>query len=490
MKRALTIPAALAGVVALCHAADDVPAFPGAEGFGAVSRGGRGGRVLLVTNLNDKGEGSLRAACEAQGPRTVIFRTGGLIELKKAIRIRSPFITIAGQTAPGGGICLKNFGLFFEDTHDIILRHLRLRPGPDSGKAIDGLTLLGTERAIVDHCSISWSVDECIGLTGNMGSHRRKTRGCTVQWCIVSEPLRHSVHHKEWHGYAFLMNFASEATVSVHHTLFAHQMTRAPRPGADPDGPGMVFDFRNNVLYNWSTQAGYSGAGTVRMNYLNNYIRPGPSTVQTSGRKVFAPEKDTRLFLAGNVYHGSEAFSADNRRFIKLPELPAPAANATAATQSPAVPAPKLTPEEKTRLAAEEKRRLDEAHRERVQTYLADQPFSVAPVHTHTAHEALAAVLTSAGATLPARDAVDRRVVAETASGSGRLIDHPIEVGGWPHYATGEAAADTDHDGMADAWEQRHGLDPTADDHTADPDGDGYENLEEFLNQTDPRHRS
>lgn len=491
MKRTLMLTTALAGLAAAGNAFSDIPAFPNAEGFGAASKGGRGGKVLFVTNLDDSGPGSLRAACETEGPRTVMFRTGGLIELKKAIRIRHPFITIAGQTASGDGACLKNFGLFLEDTHDVILRYLRLRPGSDSGKEVDGLTQLGSERLIIDHCSISWSVDECLDLTGNAETGHTKTRDCTVQWCIISEPLRNSVHHKQAHGYAFLMNFATEATVSVHHNLFAHMMTRAPRPGAADEAPGMLFDFRNNVLYNWSAQAGYSGTGTVRMNYLNNYIRPGPSTLETSTRKVFSPEKGTKMHLAGNIYHGSDAFTADNRLFIKLPDLPPPPPTPSpgegkTAASSPPAPKPKLSPEEKARLIAEDKRRLEEDHKQRVSAYLVEQPFATAAVRTQSAQEAFASVLQSAGATSPRRDAIDRRIVTEAETGAGRLIDHPIEVGGWPDYASEVAPADKDNDGMTDAWEKQHGLDPTKDDHAADADGDGYENLEEFLNGTEP----
>ena len=184
--------------------------------------------MLLVTNLEDylprKEEpipGSLRWACEAKGPRTVIFRVGGTIELRSALRITEPFLTIAGQTAPGDGICLKDFPLFLQDTHDVVVRHLRVRPGDASGKAVDAVTLLNCRDVIIDHCSASWSVDETLSITYDSGD-------VTVQWCFITESLNRSVHHEGTHGYGSLISYIKDGGISFHHNLYAHHTTRVP----------------------------------------------------------------------------------------------------------------------------------------------------------------------------------------------------------------------------------------------------------------------
>ena len=170
-------------------AASELPAFPGAEGYGAGTPGGRGGKVLLVTNLNDSGPGSLRAACATAGPRIIVFRVSGMIDLAKAIQVTEPFVTIAGQSAPGEGICLRG-NTFDVATHDAVVRFLRNRAGDQAGKELDAMNVgHGSRRVVMDHCSANWSVDECLSLSGDV-------QDVTVSWCVIGEALNHSIHHK------------------------------------------------------------------------------------------------------------------------------------------------------------------------------------------------------------------------------------------------------------------------------------------------------
>src|SRR5215471_5276536 len=227
-----------------CVFAQPAPlALPGAEGFGAQTPGGRGGRVWFVRNLNDEGPGSFRAVVTAQGPRIVIFRVGGLITLKSPIKITEPFLTIAGQTAPGDGICLRGSEISIL-THDVIARYLRFRPGDISGGEVDALNIMGASRdVIVDHCSATWSIDECLSPSGAISN-------VTVQWCLIAEGLNRSIHSKGSHGYGSLAR--ASGGVTLHHNLWAHNEERNPRLG-DNYGRGTppTFDFRNNVMYDW-----------------------------------------------------------------------------------------------------------------------------------------------------------------------------------------------------------------------------------------------
>jgi pectate lyase len=408
-----------------------IPAFPGAEGFGAQARGGRGGDVLFVTNLNDSGPGSLREAIQSKGPRTVVFRVSGLIALKSGLQVRQPFITIAGQTAPGDGICLKNFG-FVVRTHVVIVRHMRFRPGDEPAKeyakrgrtfAPDAVSIIAPSHDVIfDHCSASWSVDECFSVSG------AGITNVTAQWCIISESLNKSVHPKGEHGYGSLLR--CNGNISFHHNLYAHHKSRSPRPGTYGEG-SILLDFRNHLIYD---SKGYSAADPVRMNYVGNYIRrPRGSVFQVGG-------PTTKLFVEGNVLHGDEQASRDNWEMM--------AGNKASS---------------------------------RMKT-----PFAVAPVHTDKAQEAAARILAECGATLPRRDAIDKRILEQISTDKGDLINSQRDVGGWPHYESARPPLDADQDGMPDTWEAKYKLDPRAQDHNQDADGDGYTNLEEWLNQTDP----
>ena len=426
---------ALMGVPA---ASDNVvPAFPGAEGFGANTPGGRGGKVLPVTNLDDylpgKEEpvpGSLRAAVETPGPRIIVFRVAGIIALEAPLAITEPYVTIAGQSAPGMGVCLKDYACVVSDTHDVVIRYLRCRPGDLKKVEQDALSVSGSHNVVIDHCSTSWGTDETLSVSG------AGQTDITVQWCLISESLDQSVHHKGAHGYGTLLR--TDGKVTFHHNLYAHHRTRCPRPGTYGEAPGLLLDFRNNVVYNWGSVAGYSAADAVRMDYVANYLKPGPN----SANRAYAFQIGgvaTKLFVSGNLVEGVDD-AGDNWALIK---------NAA------------------------------DVHK-------AGAPFPVAPVTSTSAHDAYDAVLEHAGAVLPARDAVDGRVVDHVRNGAGRIINSQSDVGGWPEYPPAAPPPDTDSDGMPDAWETAHGLDPNdASDATVDADGDGYTNIEGFLNAAD-----
>jgi len=409
-----------------------LPAFPGAEGFGASAQGGRGGEVLFVTNLDDSGPGSLRDAINAQGPRTIVFRTSGVIELQRGLELKEPYCTIAGQTAPGDGVCLKNFG-FTISTHDVIVRHLRFRPGDEPGTALrenghrfepDAVTVGSPSRdVILDHCSASWATDETLSVSGTSVDR------VTIQWCFITESLNDGFHSKGEHGFGSLIR--CNGHVSFHHNLFAHHQSRSPRPGTYGDG-SVVFDFRNNVIYDTK---GYSAEDPVRMNYVGNYIRRPKQWVFKVGGI------GSKIYQSDNFLEGAGKRNADFWQFFDN----------------------------------------GRPHN------LKQQPFAVAEVATESAQDAFERVLASGGATLPRRDKVDARIVEQVRQGSGSVIDSQAEVGGWPDYRSTEPPLDTDNDGMPDAWEEEHGLDSTNSDPNSDSDGDGYTNLEEFLNGTDPR---
>ena len=415
-----------------------VTAFPGAEGAGARSLGGRGGRVIKVTNLADSGPGSLRAAIEAEGPRTIVFETGGTIALESPLHISNGRINIDGQTAPGGGIALRDQPLIVE-ADDVIIRHLRVRLGDESKVEADALSVVGGARVIIDHVSASWSVDETLSVGQPGTDPAQLPRDVTVQWSIISESLNRSAHAKGAHGYGSLVRGGFGARYSFHHNLWAHHNARMPRPGnynepeVDPQGP--LMEFRSNLFYDWGgSRSGYNADKTtlIAYNFVDNAYVTGPS----SDKPVAFHEsnRNARAHFAGNSMNG--VIPADPWSLVTGVKVP--------------------------------ENRLPE-------------PVDVAPVTPDPAAAAAENVLARAGASLP-RDAVDARVVAQVRSRSGKIIDSPAEVGGYPVLAAGAARTDTDADGLPDAWERARGLDPRdAADGAADADGDGWTNLEEWL---------
>jgi pectate lyase len=413
-------------------------AFPGAEGAGAYALGGRGGQVLFVTNLDDAGPGSLRAAVEAKGPRTILFRVSGTIRLTKPLVVREGRVTIAGQSAPGDGITLRDQRLQVS-ADDVVIRYIRARLGDESRTESDAIWVNKGRRIILDHVSASWSVDETLSASANYTSAEEGFYDLTVQWSIISESLTHSLHAKGEHGYGSLIRAGRGAKVSFHHNLWANHAARMPRPGnysgPEVDPLGAFFDFRSNVFYNWGKgHSGYNAdkATLSRYNFVDNAYVAGPQ----SEKNIAFNESDTlaRAWFAGNSMNGA---------------IPADPWSLVTGVQP-----------EGYRLA---------------------EPIEVGPVTPEGAAASYARVLASAGAS-KVRDAVDARVIAGVRDRTGRQIDSQRDVGGWPELESLPAPKDSDGDGMPDAWERAHGLNPhDARDGNGDRNRDGWTNLEEWL---------
>lgn len=241
-----------------------------------------------MTNLNDSGPGSLRQAIQAKGPRTILFRVSGNIDLKSNLIIKEPFVTVAGQSAPGDGVCLRNYELVIDDTHDVVVRYLRVRPGDVSPGERDAISIVDSQNVILDHCSASWSIDELLSTT--------KSKNVTVQWSLITEALHRSHHHKGNHGYGSLIQGDG---ISYHHNLYAHNRSRNPRPAS-----GLI-DFRNNVIYDWDGMAGYAERNTHRLNYVANDLKPGPSTKSGRTHAYHTGGPDTSVFFSGNTLEGT-----------------------------------------------------------------------------------------------------------------------------------------------------------------------------------------
>lgn len=408
-------------------AAKGLPAFPGAEGGGAYAEGGRGGKVVYVTSLEDRGSGSLRDAINGDD-RTVVFAVSGTITLESPLRVSHSNITIAGQTAPGGGICLRGKEMIISGD-DCIVRFIRFRPGDIRSEEHDALTVWGAQDVIIDHCSMSWSTDSVLDVVKRSGN-------VTVQWSIISEPLRKASHSKGAHGYGTGWD-GSRGAGSYHHNLLAHCDSRSPR--IEKHGQGTLVDIRNMIIYNVGRGYAYGGE-RARFNYVANFIKPGPSTAHPGS--LFRINSDrTRAYFADNLIEGFRKESRNNTLAVGLDE-------------------------------GLDARRI-----------LVKRPFDVPPVRSHSAKEAYRLVLGYAGAVLPVRDAVDQRIVEDVLKGTGSIIDSQEEVGGWPELVSAEAPADTDGDGMPDDWERAQRLDPANPSDGKRRHRNGYTHLENYLNQ-------
>lgn len=408
-------------------------AFPGAEGCGINTVGGRGGRVLTVTNLNDSGEGSLRHAIEQSGPRIVVFAVDGTIELQSKLVITNDSITIAGQSAPGEGICLKGYP-FYIRANNVIIRYIRARMGDVHHMEDDAMGAMNVKNLIIDHCSVSWSVDECLSVY--------KSENVTVQWCMITHSLSKSAHSKGAHGFGGIWG-GSKA--SYHHNLLAHHSSRNPRFASDGFSP---VDFRNNVVFNWGYKAAYGGGRNGRINFIANYYKPGPAT--SEGKRAFfldpAEDMSSAYFLKNNVMEGSYGVSSDNWLGVS------------------AVP----------------------VKRE-------ESPFDVITINEEDAKIAYERVLAFAGCSFR-RDSYDKRVVEEVktgivtggesfAGGNVGIIDSQDAVGGWPLLKSGKSLKDSDKDGMPDKWEKANKLKPhDASDASGFSISKEYSNIEVYLN--------
>ena len=470
MKKTISIALAALSCVAVMAQA---PAFPGAEGVARLTTtGGRGGRVIHVTNLNDSGTGSLRAACSASGARIVVFDVSGIIELRSALKINNDNITIEGQTAPGDGICLKNY-TFNINCNNAIVRFIRSRMGDEAEYEDDAMNAWHHDdskkkNVIIDHCTMSWSVDECGSFYG--------IENLSVQWCMLSESLVNSVHTKKAHGYGGIWGGKNAA---FHHNLLAHHTSRNPRFDHDYvsslKGP---IDFVNNVIYNWRDNSSYGGesANTTgeyrKINMINNYYKAGPATNpkerivnpttkctnctgESTGLKNIVPG---HFYVSGNYVYGYPAITADNWSGNGV---------------RPDDTSKKSAIKSDTRFVADN----------------SDQLLTMHPAET-----AFSQVLQYAGASY-VRDDIDTRIAQEAETGTytytgsngstGGMIDTQGDVGGWPVYRTTEKLTDTDGDGMPDIWEEAVGLNKNSNSdaniYSLDPRG-YYTNIEVYCN--------
>jgi hypothetical protein len=445
----------LAPMTGVGAATDALLAFPTAEGYGRFAQGGRAGRVIHVTNLNDSGPGSLRAAVEQTGPRTVVFEVGGLITLESKLVIRgiNSHLTIAGQTAPGKGICIRKFNFGALGPTNVIIRYVRVRPGNIAGVTLDGMGLASCDNSIIDHCSISWTLDEAFSSRG--------AKNITLQRTLISEALNEAGHKNyppgTQHGYAASIG---GDIASFHHNLLAHCAGRNWSLAGGLSKPRNEYagrlDIRNNVVYNWKSRATDGGAHEV--NFVNNYYKPGPATTFFFALNAqYAGFPGTQqYFFDGNIMEGRFGLT-----------------NQTAGRRA--------TTERGGRVPTE-------------YSPWVDQPFFESHVKTQTAEEAYANVLANVGCNFPALDEHDQRVIAEVRAGTAKfkgsktglpgLPDSQDDVGGWDDYPEVHRPADwdTDRDGMSDDWEKRAGLNPNDPaDGNRDRNSDGYTNIEEYL---------
>lgn len=464
-------------------------AFPGAEGFGMYTSGGRGGKVYHVTTLEDSDKkGTLRWAVNQKGARTIVFDVSGTIFLKKRLRVEEPDLTIAGQTAPGDGICVADMP-FTIDASNVIVRYMRFRLGNDKVSKHEGDGLGGSKAAniIVDHCSVSWSVDECLSIYGNKNS--------TVQWCIVDQSLVNAGHSKGPHGYGG--NWGGSGA-SFHHNLIAHCVSRVPRLGPSPvTQEDERVDLRNNVFYNWAGGGCYGGEG-MDVNIVNNYYKPGPATDQMPMNvriRIAKPNIRTTQYchrevmpdgsVKGNMWkkmwHVWGHFYLEGNVNADYAEVAKDNWNAPFLDQ--------IVSEENDGTFTSVTR----------DTICLKKPIYVPYTTTQTAEEAYELVLQNAGASLH-RDSHDQMIISDVrnrqASFSGTTLPGHIDTpydnkpagapkgwSPWPELKSSKAQKDSDGDGMPDEWEMQHGLNPhDAKDGAIVSLDKEYTNLEVYLN--------
>ena len=458
----------------------DIPAFPGAEGGGMYSFGGRGGRVIVITSLEDSGPGTLREACQQGGARIIVFNVAGIIHLKTPIIVRAPYITIAGQTAPGDGICVAGES-FWINTHDVVIRHMRFRRGETNvGRRDDAVGGNPVGNIMIDHVSASWGLDENMSIYRHMfdpqdGSKPKKlgTVNITIQNSIFSEAL-------DTYNHSFGSTLGGE-NCSFIRNLWADNTGRNPSIG----GNG-VFNFVNNVIFNWMHRSMDGGDYTTLYNVINNYYKPGPVTPTDHpvGHRILKPESGRsnlghlvfgRAYVGGNIVEGNEQVTSDNwDGGVQVEDLPNTG-----------------------------------IYRDLIHW---DKPFPMPHLTIMPTKQAYDFVLANAGATLPKRDPVDIRIIEQVKTGKITytkglnpdeyyqfehrrlpkdsyklgIITDVSQVGGYPEYM-GKPYKDSDMDGMPDEWEKRYKLNPNdPSDAVQDCNGDGYTNIEKYINGIDP----
>lgn len=463
-------------------AEEKTPAFPGAEGFGRYTTGGRGGNVYCVTNLNDSGEGSLRWALSQPGPRTVIFNVDGTIHLESPLGIPSN-TTIAGQTAPGMGICVADYP-FSVNGSNVIVRYMRIRLGnknvlANGADGWDGFGGYDQRDIIIDHCSVSWSIDECLSVYGNVNT--------TVQWCIAAQSLVNSGHSKGAHGYGAIWGGSG---ASFHHNLLAHHTSRVPRLGGRPTTQkDERVDMRNNVFYNWAGEGSYGYEG-MNVNIVNNYYKPGPGTTssmnETKQKRIAGIGIRTNEYIAtypayadmlhvwgkyyvdGNTNYTHSDVNSRNWDLGVYNQINASGCDGT------------YTQETKDSI------RLSE-------------PIPFVHTTTQTAKDAYNLVVQYAGACKGGHDALDDQYIKDTKGGIASATGSGLGKGfintqndnyyivatfgsAWPDLTAGEKWVDSDGDGMPDAWEIANGLDPNDASDGNQTNAEGYTNLEIWMN--------
>ena len=451
----------------------EIKAFPGAEGGGAYTPGGRGGKVIVVTNLNDDGEGSLRWACEQGGARIIVFNVAGIIRLKTPLIIRAPYVTIAGQSAPGDGVCVAGESVWI-NTHDVLIRYMRFRRGETwVGRRDDAIGGNPVGNIMIDHVSASWGLDENMSMYRHMfndstGKQESKlgTVNITIQNSIFSEAL-------DTYNHAFGSTLGGENCTFMRN-LWANNAGRNPSIGWNG-----IFNFANNVIYNWVHRSIDGGDYTAMYNIVNNYFKPGPATPKSNiGNRILKPESGRsklerkyygRAYVEGNIMEGNDKVTKDNwAGGVQVESFP---------------DADKWTDEIRWK-----------------------KPLPVAEISLLTATAARDYVFANVGATLPVRDAVDKRVIEETRTGKVKelpgvkapetqfehrrlpldsykigIITDINQVGGYPEYK-GTPYKDADNDGIPDAWEIKNGLNPKDPKDSGKIAKNGYSNIENYLN--------
>jgi len=468
----------------------DIPAFPGAEGGGMFTFGGRGGNIYTVTNLKDHGPGSLREACEKGGARTIVFNVSGIIKINTPLIIRAPYITIAGQTAPGDGICIAGESVWI-NTHDVIIRHMRFRRGETYvGRRDDAIGGNPVGNIMIDHVSASWGLDENMSIYRHMFSpgggykdEKLPTVNITIQNSIFSEAL-------DTYNHAFGSTLGGENCTFIRN-MWANNAGRNPSIGWNG-----IFNFVNNVVFNWSNRSIDGGDYTATYNIINNYFKPGPVTSKEDpiGYRILKPEAGRskldymvfgRVYIDGNIVDGNIQVSNDNwnggvQMENKIGEL----------------------------MPFEEAKNYFPAMK-------SSKPFPMPWIRNiMPANDAYNYVLNNVGATLPIRDKVDERIVRTVKTGVPEyvkgldpdlfyhykyrrlpadsykmgIITDIEQIGGYPKYQ-GKPYIDTDADGIPDAWEIKYGLNPQdASDAKSDFNNDGYTNIEEYINGVNPKN--
>lgn len=460
----------------------DIPAFPGAEGGGAYTPGGRGGKVIVVTSLADEGPGTFREACETGGARIIVFNVSGVIRLSSPIHLRAPYVTIAGQTAPGDGVCLTGAS-FLIDTHDVVIRHMRFRRGAqDVAFRDDAIGGNPVGNIMIDHCSASWGLDENMSIYRHV--YNRDETGHGLKLPTVNITIQNSVFSEAMDTY----NHAFGGTIGGHNCMFARNLFASNISRNCSVGMNEGFNFVNNVTFNWWNRSVDGGDNTSLFNIINNYFKPGPITPldKPISYRILKPESGRdkskalsfgKAYVSGNIVHGNKKVTKDNwNGGVQLAD--------------------------------------DVKEEEFLSKIRVNEPFPMPHVTIMPAQKAYNFVMENVGANFPKRDAVDARIVKSVQTGKAIYVENAPEfvspyikrrlpadsykqgiitdirqVGGLPEYK-GTPVKDSDNDGMPDAWEIKNGLNPhDPSDATLDCNGDGYTNIEKYINGIDTKKK-